>query len=136
MPTEKPRFTLTLDYDTDRKLNEYWHRRQLKSKNEAINELLLLALNERNQINNLTAKEERLLNSYRELPGVAKSMLDASVIAGASYANEHYPTRNLFHSNDIDGLTVEEVTDDWRILRASDLPPYEPEESQNEEKSG
>lgn len=133
MPTDKPRFTLTLDYETDRKLSEYWHRRQLKSKNEAINELLLLALGDRNQINNLTAQEERLLNDYRELPGVGKSMVEASVIAGAAYANEHYPTRTLFAKNDKASLTVEEVVDDIpAYLRDRLRSP----KTQNEKESG
>lgn len=95
MATEKPRFTIILEPDIANQVDAYWHANKLKNKNAAINELLRMALGNKEA---LSSDEVRLLRYYRKSPAIAKRMSLRSLQTAVSYSSTHYsymaPTPN------------------------------------------
>lgn len=91
MPTDKPRFTITLDEETNEILDHYWKNSNYRSKNDAINALIKNAL----ASGSLSSDDRVFIERYREAPTIAKDMVNSALVAASMYIDNNLESRNL-----------------------------------------
>ena len=93
MSTEKPRFSLTLDFDTYDRLKAYKEEQGYSTKSRAVQALVELGLSSRLELDApapaaLSAAEESLLSSYRTLNAEGQEKVSdyaADLVASGRY---------------------------------------------------
>lgn len=81
MPTDKQRFSITVDDDLYKKIDDFRFERRIKSQSKAVNELMKMGFDalmgkEINIQPNFSKHEINIIEKYRDLDGHGREMVD------------------------------------------------------------